>query len=339
MKSTQPKIGTLFTLATSPNDQWLTIPTADPAMRGMVSYMRLSEDGIVGPIITSRLALSDCSFVDVVPDPGKIVIMADMEGISGVPASWSAVTPSEETGGQRTPTYAESCRQMTLDVQFAVAGARAAGARNIVVSDSHWHDTNLSDADFDVPVVRGSMTAMREIQTAKAVILIGWHARFGALSACLPHTYTERVKRLSIDGREVGEAGMLARLAAGFGVPVVMVSGDQAACDEVGADWDCQLVTSKVMRDGILTLRDPTQVRVEILQGAITAIRNLTAAVYPVFQQGRFDVEIRSGYEVPGDEESTLVGERCYRIEKPAILETYGTFQRFIERLPALKAD
>ncbi|WP_426916574.1 M55 family metallopeptidase, partial [Staphylococcus arlettae] len=80
----------------------------------------------------------------------------------------AAVTPAEETGGVRTPVYAAACAAMTQDVQWAIAGARAAGAQEIIVADSHWYDTNLLDEDFDDPVVRGSQAALRAMDGADA---------------------------------------------------------------------------------------------------------------------------------------------------------------------------
>ncbi|MFC7634544.1 M55 family metallopeptidase [Paraburkholderia humisilvae] len=47
---------------------------------------------------------------------------------------------------------------------------------------------------------------LRATEGADAAILVGWHAKAGTPRACLPHTYTERIKRLTIDGREVGES-------------------------------------------------------------------------------------------------------------------------------------
>ena len=334
-----PKTGSRIILKADARLTGIVVPSVgDTSMFGMISIMLLDDDELLGSVISLSLKsfADDYALVPMEVDAGTVVIMSDMEGISGVPATWAAVTPAEETGGVRTAIYADSCRNMTLDVQFAVAGARAAGASTIIVADSHWHDSNLADADFDVPIVRGSMAALQAMQGADAAMLIGWHARAGSAKACLPHTYTERVARLSIDDREVGEAGMLARLAAGQGVPVVLVSGDQAACDEVKSDWNCRTVTSKQMRNGELVQREALQVRREILAGAIAAIGDISSAARPVCSPGRFDVAVRPGYEVVADADA-ICTERGYRIEKSTICDTYGAFQRFIERLPALR--
>ena len=59
----------------------------------------------------------------------RILIMTDMEGVSGIVA-WDQVT-----GGK--PMYEEGRRLYTEEINAAVRGARAAGAEEIVVVDCH----------------------------------------------------------------------------------------------------------------------------------------------------------------------------------------------------------
>jgi len=65
------------------------------------------------------------------------------------------------------------------------------------------------------------------------VIYIGYHARIGSQNAILEHTWSdERVANLWINGRLYGEIGLNAAVSGHFGVPVIMISGDQTACAE-----------------------------------------------------------------------------------------------------------
>ena len=59
----------------------------------------------------------------------KVLIMSDMEGVSGIVA-WSQVN-----GG--APMYEEGRRLYTEEINAAVRGARSAGADEIVVVDCH----------------------------------------------------------------------------------------------------------------------------------------------------------------------------------------------------------
>jgi len=62
-----------------------------------------------------------------------------------------------------------------------------------------------------------------------AVFFIGYHARAGVSYSIMDHTYTSRIMDVKINGRKMSEAGINGRLAGYFGVPVVLVSGDQNA--------------------------------------------------------------------------------------------------------------
>ncbi|TAN00278.1 MAG: hypothetical protein EPN45_14700, partial [Rhizobiaceae bacterium] len=164
-----------------------------------------------------------------------------------------------------------------------------------------------------------------------------------ALPIYLPHTYTERIKRLSIDGQEVGEPGMLARLAACQGTPVVMVAGDKAACDEISADIGCRTASSKsVDAEGVMRHRPRIESMREIVGSAYAAIRGMAGGAkptLPLHQPGHFDIELHAGYEVGGDAEVERMAPDKYRIRSESILDAYGAFQRFVERLPELRSQ
>ena len=65
------------------------------------------------------------------------------------------------------------------------------------------------------------------------IMFIGQHAMAGAKDGVLAHSQSFNVKRIAINGREVGEIGQVAAIAGHFGIPVIMLAGDQAACDEI----------------------------------------------------------------------------------------------------------
>src|SRR5260370_40282985 len=124
---------------------------------------------------------------------------------------------------------------MAADTIAAIRGAFAAGAREIVVNDSHGSHTNLRLEDL-APSVRlitdtfkryGMMQGLDE--TFDAVVFIGYHAKAGSTRGFFAHTGDANVKDLEIDGRSVGEGSMNELLAAWYGVPVVLITGDDVA--------------------------------------------------------------------------------------------------------------
>ena len=159
----------------------------------------------------------------------KILIAVDMEGITGV-VNWDQVTPGHAE-------YARFRRLMTGDVNAAARGAFEAGADEVIVSDGHWNNTNilLEELDARARLYHGSpspLSMMDGIETeVDGVFFIGYHARAGSQNAILDHTWSSsRVANLWINNVLVGEYGLNAAVAGYYGVPVLMISGDQTAC-------------------------------------------------------------------------------------------------------------
>ncbi len=165
----------------------------------------------------------------------KLLIAVDMEGITGV-VQWDQVTSSH-------PDYQRFRRLMTQDVNAAIQGAAEAGVDEIVVSDGHWNSNNILIEELD-PRARlncGTPAPLSMVQGVDdgvdAAFFIGYHARIGSTNAILDHTWSSaRVCNLWLNERLVGEIGLNGSLCGWFGVPVLLVSGDQTACAEA-RDW------------------------------------------------------------------------------------------------------
>ena len=161
----------------------------------------------------------------------KILIAADMEGITGV-VHWDHVNPSH-------PEYARFRKLMTADVNAAIRGAFAGGATSVSVTDGHNNSRNILIEELDVRATlhSGSPMPLSMVhgvdQGVDAVFFIGYHGRIGAQNATLDHTWSdERVANLWINGRLFGESGLNGSVCGHFNVPVVMISGDQTVCAE-----------------------------------------------------------------------------------------------------------
>jgi D-amino peptidase len=160
-----------------------------------------------------------------------LYISSDMEGIAGL-ATWSQVLP----GGD---DYPRARRLMTAEVASACRAALDGGARRVVVNDAHASMQNLIPEELPEGVLclqgspkRGGMMAgLAEHGPFDAVAFIGYHAPSGAMRANMAHTVTRRVHGMDLNGVAVGEAWMNAAYAASLGVPVVLISGDDVACD------------------------------------------------------------------------------------------------------------
>jgi D-amino peptidase len=161
----------------------------------------------------------------------KILIAADMEGISGV-TRWEETDPSN-------PDYGRFRKIMTDEVNAAIAGAIEGGATEIIVADGHNSGTNILVENLDKRAVLNSgnsspfgMIQGVDLETS-GVIFIGYHARAGTLFAILAHTWSSgRIANVWLNDILVGEYGINAAVAGHFNVPVLMISGDEAACSQ-----------------------------------------------------------------------------------------------------------
>jgi D-amino peptidase len=165
----------------------------------------------------------------------RVLIMSDMEGVSGI-VVWDQVN-----GGK--PQYEEGRRLYTEEINAAVRGAKAAGATEIVVVDCHgaggdWSFNSLipelldEDCEWVAHHPWSRYTELLE-EGCDACLLIGMHARAGTPDGVLCHTIsTVKWRNLWFNDDLVGETGINAALCGHFGVPIALVTGDEAVCRE-----------------------------------------------------------------------------------------------------------
>ena len=166
--------------------------------------------------------------------PVKVLISVDMEGIGGVVSS--------EQLGPSGFEYGRAREWMTAEALAAIAGAREAGATEIVVTDAHGNGQNLliDLLPDDVRVIRSWPRPLMMMQgidsTFAAAVFIGYHSGTANSEGVRAHTMSSAsLAGVRVNGRELPEAGMNALIAGHFGVPVVFVSGDDAAVAETRA--------------------------------------------------------------------------------------------------------
>jgi len=162
----------------------------------------------------------------------KVYISVDMEGVAGVVTADQLAPASFEYGRFR--------EFMTRETLAAVNAAKQSGATGILVSDSHGNGENLLLELFptDVRVIRSwprKLAMMAGIdRTFDAVLFIGYHASTNNMQGVRAHTFSSAyLSRVALNGKVVTEGAFNAAIAGHFGVPVVMMSGDDAAIAEV----------------------------------------------------------------------------------------------------------
>ena len=162
----------------------------------------------------------------------KIFISADLEGVVG------AVTGEQlSPGGFEYNRFREF---MTAEVNAAIQAAKAAGATEILVADSHGNGQNLliERLPKDVELIRSwprPLGMMEGIDDSfDGVIFTGYHASTNNVEGVRAHTFSSaHLTSLKVNGKIMTEGSWNAAVAGEFGVPVIMISGDDAAVSEV----------------------------------------------------------------------------------------------------------
>jgi D-amino peptidase len=184
----------------------------------------------------------------------KIVISVDMEGASGI-------VTGIETGYPRHPVenpeseqaYQTGRKWLTGDVNAAIEGALEAGATSFVLHDSHGADYRnviFDDLPPVVEIVRGTPITFFEYEdldsSYDAAFLIAMHARAGQ-PAIISHVLDwPLLREVRINGMPVGESPLSAALAGYYGIPTVLITGDDKACEEMKACMGGEIETAVV---------------------------------------------------------------------------------------------
>jgi len=155
----------------------------------------------------------------------KVFISVDMEGTSGLERL--------EEIFRGLPGFDRFRQFMAGDANAVIQGAIDGGADEIVVSDSHGYMCNINPDDL-VPGIRLKRGQLRRRwcqmkgfeNDYDAVLLVGYHAKAGNQDAILSHTWITSFLDVRVNGQSVPEPSLNTWLAGAFGVPVVMLSGD-----------------------------------------------------------------------------------------------------------------
>jgi D-amino peptidase len=163
----------------------------------------------------------------VVAAQSKTVFMiTDAEGVAGV-------CRQEQTD----PKDAEMRQLLTGEINSAVAGFFEGGATDVFVWDGHDGSATLSALTIDprAHLVMGGLPAnMLLDRHYSAVAFVGQHARANSPGGVMAHSYSSLgIQNLLMNGKPVGEIETRTALAGWFNTPVIFLSGDKSAAEQL----------------------------------------------------------------------------------------------------------
>jgi D-amino peptidase len=225
----------------------------------------------------------------------RIMVSADMEGATGVTWTDDVVPGTEQWQRFR--------RLFTEDVNATIAGLHDGGATGVLVNEAHSSQRNLLLEDLDprARMLTGRhkpLSMMEGIDSAvDGVVFLGYHAGAG-FDGVLSHTYLEnQITGVWLDGVPASEGRLNAALAAEYGVPVLVVTGDDKACDDA-ADYapEASLVPVKECVSRYAAVCLPPARTAELLTAGATEGMKCAGRAEPAVSAHRIEVEFDASH-------------------------------------------
>jgi D-amino peptidase len=172
----------------------------------------------------------------------KIFIETDLEGVSGV-------YKFSQTREKGTAENIQACEYFMGDLAAVVRGLRDGGADEIIVIDGHGNQAiipNLMEpgAKYVTGKPRPESNRWSLDKTYSGIVMFGFHAMNGTPDGVLSHTQSSMSEnKYWYNGVESGELAQTASVAGYFGVPPILVTGDEATCREARKFFGDAIVT------------------------------------------------------------------------------------------------
>jgi len=219
-------------------------------------------------------------------DKKTIFVVTDAEGVAGI-------CRQEQTD----PKDPELRQLLTGEINAAVDGFFDGGAAEVIVWDGHDGSQTLSALTIHprAKLVMGGLGATMTFERRySAIAFIGQHSRANVRGGIMAHSFSSLgIQNMLINSKPVGEIDTVAALAGWFGIPVILLSGDRAAVEEMRAIVPgAELVEVKEGLGRHTCISLPAPAARDLIRAAATrAARNIGAA-RPYRIEGPVTIEI-----------------------------------------------
>jgi D-amino peptidase len=215
----------------------------------------------------------------------RIYLSVDMEGVAGV--AHPAQTYFDRGEATDRTDYDRSRGLMAGEANAAIRAAFEAGATEVVVNDSHWQMRNLRAEEIDPRarlIIGDKPFSMTQGIGPEgngpgyaAAAFVGYHAGAGNPSGIIGHTYANVVMEARVNGVPHNESGINALRLGHHGVPVILVSGDDALAAEIELllPWAERVVVKRAQAALVAETLTPEAACIEIGQGMARALARL----------------------------------------------------------------
>lgn len=257
----------------------------------------------------------------------RIYLSSDMEGTAGIVDWAQCVGPGAQ--------YDEGRELLLAEVNAAIEGAIAGGATEIVVNDSHSTMHNLPPARLagNAEYISGPAKPLYMMEgldeSFAAALFVSYHASAGT-KGVLSHTYNPAaISRVRLNGNVAGESGLNALVAQKYGIPIVLITGDQFVGPELEPfcpGVEAVQVKRSISRTAAASLH-PDNARAAIRAGAERALRRIAEIGPPRIElPATLEIEFRTEDMADAVDGFDRAGDRTVRTTDDDPLRLFRTF-------------
>ncbi|MEZ5399087.1 MAG: M55 family metallopeptidase [Bryobacteraceae bacterium] len=258
--------------------------------------------------------------------PQTIFLITDAEGVGGV-------CRQEQTD----PKDPEMRQLLTGEINAAVDGFLAGGAKEVIVWDGHDGSQTLSTLTIPkAKLVMGGLGASMLMERKfSAVAYVGQHSKANIRGGIMAHSYSSLgIQTMKLNGKPVGEIDVIAAMAGHFGTPAILLTGDRAAVAElreIVPDAEMVEVKEGIGRYTCISL-SAESARKAIFEGAKRSVAKI-GKVKPYVVPGPMTLEIEytTRNSLPIDSEfrtaAEVLDDRTIRFRGKDILEVWRRYR------------
>ncbi len=254
-------------------------------------------------------------------------VIMDAEGVAGI-------CRQEQTD----PKDPELRQLLTGEINAAVEGLYEGGAEEVLVWDGHDGSQTLSAATIHprAKLIIGNIGANYTFDRRYAALaFVGQHSMAGVRGGIMAHSYSSLgIQNLKLNGKPIGEIEAAVALAGAYDIPVILLTGDNAAVEELRAivpEAETAAVKEGLQRYACISL-SAEAARAKIRESARRAMAKI-GQVRPYKITGPVTIEVeyttRNSLAVDAGRltGATVIGDRTIRYSGKDFLEAWFRYR------------